>query len=69
MNNRKRYVVVGGNPFTMYTGTTTFTAIRVLCKTNSKTEAEVVVKDNYDECGGLIEIFDMDIEENKCAVG
>ena len=58
----KRYAVVGGSYFRSYTGTGTYTALKVLCKTDSFDEAEQIVRDECDECGGLIEIIDMETE-------
>ncbi len=52
------YSVVGGNPFTGYTKTTTFTSLRVLGVGLSKSEAKKCVKDNYEDCCGLILAFD-----------
>ena len=51
------YLVIGGNPFRMYTGTTTFTGLRKIGEYSSYGQAEKAVLENFDECGGLIEIF------------
>lgn len=52
------YTIIGGNPFTMYTGTTTFTGLRVVANTESFDEMEDIVREKYDECGGLILVLD-----------
>ena len=60
MSNRKRFLVVGGLPFRSYTGTGTFTGLRLVGATDSDDEVAVLVNDNYDACGGLIHVFDLD---------
>lgn len=52
------YLVVGGNPIKIYTGTTTYTSLRKIALVHSYEEACNVVDDNYDKCKGLIEVFD-----------
>lgn len=52
------YLVVGGNPYRLYNGTTTFTSLRKIALVYSYEAATKVVEDNYDKCGGLIEVFD-----------
>ena len=59
----KKYIVVGGNPFTMYTGTTTFTALKKLGIFNTKKEASICIDLYYDECAGLIEMFEVQNED------
>ena len=58
-----KYIIVGGSPFRSYTGTTTFTALKCLGATNNPTEVEKILKENYDECGGLIAVFDSNTGE------
>lgn len=58
----KLYIVVGGTPFRTYTGTTSFTSIKELCRTTNQSEANNVVKDTYEECCGLIHIIEVDLE-------
>ncbi len=53
-----KYIVVGGDPFRSYTGTGTFTGISCIGFADTYDEARVLVTDNYDACGGLIEVFD-----------
>lgn len=48
------YTIIGGNPFTGYTGTTTFTGLRVVGRTSDFKEMESIVKQSYEECSGLI---------------
>ena len=48
------YTIIGGNPFTNYTGTTTFTGLRVVGTTEVFQEMEEMVKNNWEECGGLL---------------
>lgn len=48
------YTVVGGNPFTMHTGTTTFTGLRVVGTTGNFKDMRRLVEDNWDNCSGLI---------------
>jgi len=48
------FIIIGGNPFTCYTGTTTFTGLQVVAKTESFEEMKQIVKDCFDEVGGLI---------------
>ena len=50
----QKYTIVGGNPITIYSGTTTFTGLRIVGVTESIKEAKKIQEDNYDECGGLI---------------
>jgi len=54
-----KYIVVGGEPFRVYTGTTTFISIRELGQFETKEEAEECVTKNYTECGGLINLFEI----------
>jgi hypothetical protein len=54
----KRYHVIGGNPFRMHTGTTTFTSFDILLSSDSLEEANQVVNDKYEECCGLIGVLD-----------
>ena len=52
-----KYIVVGGTPFTMYTGTTTYTSIREFGQFKTEEESEQCIVKNYEECGGLIQVF------------
>lgn len=58
----KRYVVVGGTPFTGYTGTTSFVSIKPLYFTDDLEEAKAAFEDFYDECAGLLVIIDNEKE-------
>jgi len=53
---KKKYVVMGGNPFRGYTGTTTFTALRTLGIFDTQEEADKCIDDKFDDCGGLIHV-------------
>ncbi len=57
-----RYFVIGGSPFSMYTGTTTFTDLRLLGSFDNICDAETCVNENYEECAGLIQIFEAAVE-------
>jgi hypothetical protein len=59
----KRYVVVGGNPFSSYTGTCTYTSLRKIAIVDSVQEANQVAIDHYDECGGLIGCFEVSFDD------
>jgi len=62
---KKFYLVVGGNPFTPYTGTTTFTGLRKLGIFSTKEEVLACVEEHYDVCGGLIQAFRIEPPEMK----
>lgn len=55
----KRYLVIGGNPVYMYTGTTSFAGLSIVCHTNNLEEAQKAMNDNFDECGGLMITLDL----------
>lgn len=55
----KRFIVVGGNPFTGYTGTTTYTSLKIIGYVDSKEELKKLVEDSYEECGGLMHVIDL----------
>lgn len=55
-----RYIIVGGHPYRSYTGTITFTHLNIVGKTDSKREAEKIVSEKYDDCGGLLVIIDLE---------
>jgi hypothetical protein len=48
------YTIIGGIPFTNYTGTTTFVGLRVVGNTESFEEMESMVKNAYEDCSGLM---------------
>jgi len=58
-----QYIVVGGNPFTGYTGTMSYTSLRSLGTFSSKEEAEECREEMWEECGGLIEVFPVEIKK------
>lgn len=59
MEARARYFVIGGSPFSMYTGTTTFTDLLLLGTFNNFDDAKRCVNEKYEECAGLIQVFDV----------
>jgi len=54
-----KYIVVGGCPFRGYTNTLTYTAIRELGQFKTEEEANKCIEENWDECGGLINLFEI----------
>lgn len=57
-----KYIVVGGMPFQGYNGTTTFCGLYSLGIFNTQEEAENCREEKYDECGGLINWFEVSNE-------
>jgi hypothetical protein len=64
-----RYIIIGGNPMSMYNGTTTFTSLRVIGKTNDHNKAQEIADHNYDQCAGLIDIVDTNMFDWEEKVG
>ncbi len=61
LNRRKiKYSIVGGNPFRCPNGATTFTGISVVGLASSIKDAEEIIRQKYDECGGLLLAIDLD---------
>lgn len=59
MNNQDdNYVLIGGNPSVSYTGTCSFTGLRVVGKYKSRELALVGLKRHYEDIGGLFLILD-----------
>lgn len=58
-----KYVLVGGNPFTCYTGTTTFTGLRVVGRYDTKEDIKNAVRTHGEECNGLLLALDSDLNE------
>lgn len=54
-----RYTLVGGTPFTGYTGTTTFLDLKVVGTANNASELKQLIDTSYDDCGGLLLAIDM----------
>lgn len=48
------FTIIGGNPFTDCTGTTSFSGLRIVQKTESFEDMKQIVSDCFDEVGGLI---------------
>jgi len=57
------YLVIGGNPFRTYTSTVTYTGLYTVGLVKTSKEAAKLIKDNYDDCGGLISVFDTETGE------
>lgn len=57
------YVLIGGNPYRGYTGTMTYTDLGVITKVKTKKEAAEAYRKYYDDCGGLLRIFDSETLE------
>lgn len=53
------YIVIGGNPFRGYTNTLTFTGLKSLGEFKDKEIADGCVNLHYEDCGGLIAIFEV----------
>jgi hypothetical protein len=60
------YMVIGGHPHTSYTGTRTFTGLRIYAKNVSKDDLKAVVDRAYGECAGLVLVVDKDGNEVEC---
>lgn len=58
-----KYLIVGGTPFSGYTGTVTYTSLRVVGKANTVQEVETIVENQYDNCGGLFLVIDSETGE------
>jgi hypothetical protein len=58
-----RYVVIGGTPVRSYTGTTTFSSLKVLGKGWDESQVKEVVERYYDPCGGLLCVIDLQTGE------
>ena len=65
-----KYLVIGARkapiyiPFTGYTGTQTYTSLIKIGEYNTIGQAEKAVKENYDDCGGLIGLFTLGDENH-----
>jgi hypothetical protein len=53
-----RYIVIGGNPFKCYTGTTTYTGLSVIGTTKTLAKATQIANEAYEKCGGLLIVVD-----------
>lgn len=54
-----KYSVIGGDPFTMYTGTVSFTGLKVVGIAETEQEALKLIEDNNEDCGGLMLVIDL----------
>jgi hypothetical protein len=50
----KRYMLVGGNPFRDYNGTTCITSIDVIAYANTAAEVKTITEEVFDYCGGVM---------------
>lgn len=57
--DKTRWIVVGSTPHQSYTGTVTYAGLKSLGIFNTEEEASKCVADNYNPCGGLIEVFEI----------
>jgi len=64
----KRFVIIGGCYFRAYTGTGTYTGLKVIGEADTKEEAESIYNEKYDDGGGLLIILENDINQDaiKC---
>lgn len=53
-----KYIIIGGIPFRGYTGTLTFTGLRVIGRSNTIEGVKKLVADKYEEIGGLHLVID-----------
>jgi hypothetical protein len=60
---KKRYTVIGGNYYRSYTGTGTFTGLDIVGKCDTIEELKEILKEKYEECGGLIAVVDTETGE------
>lgn len=63
-----KYILIGGNPFTGYTGTQTFTSLKVVGSSNTEEGIKDLWIDKYDECGGLMLILDAETGKDATEV-
>jgi len=57
------YIIVGGNPFRGYTNTMSYTGLHKVALVETYEDARAIYKENYQDCGGLIEVFDTETGE------
>jgi len=53
-----RYLVIGGCPFTGYTGTMSYTDLTIRGRAETVEEAKALWREVYDKSGGLLIIVD-----------
>lgn len=58
MSNPPRYTIIGGLPFSGYTGTVTFTGLKVVAQCNDLQEVKQIVLEKFEEIGGLHLVID-----------
>lgn len=54
-----RYILVGANPFRGYTGTLTYTSLKVIGSVETLPELRKLWDENYSKCGGLMLMIDL----------
>lgn len=54
-----KYSVIGGKPSLGYTGTMSFTALKVVGTANTQEEVEAIIKAHYEACGGLLLVIQL----------
>lgn len=54
------YVIIAGYPFKNHTGTTTYTFLYIAGKAETLEEAKKLANKEYDQCGGLLLILDLE---------
>lgn len=60
-NYKGLFIVVGANPFRPYgSAMVTFTDINVIGVFNDKEDADTCAEGNYNKCGGLLLVIDVD---------
>ncbi len=57
---KPRYVLIGGRPFSVYTGTTTFTNLLIKATANNEIEMKSKTEEFYEECSGLMLWIDLE---------
>jgi hypothetical protein len=63
-----KYILIGGNPFTSYTGTGSFSSLKVAGSADSAEDIQKLWHEKYDECGGLMMILDRETGEDVTEV-
>ena len=58
-----RYIIIGGNPFTDFSGSRTFTGLKIAFSSDDLEECNKKIADLFDECGGLLLLIDTHTNE------
>lgn len=59
----KRYILIGGLPFRNYTGTLTYTGLKLVGQSDSLTEIGKLATRKFEEHGGLLLALDTETGE------